>query len=463
MQPDEEFVSSPFGQQQEKRQPRDAHKDELSTLMNLVRDKIGSMNATLVDEDEEDDILRQVDEHDSGSGDDGGAGSSEDERHKKRQRQQKEKASTKLMPKERQEKFQCMQGGTKDCPENQESPNARTIEVLQQMLEYYEAIGDHWRIMSYRRGISVLKNQTSKISNYDEAIILHGIGDRLAAKIEEISLTDTLQKLEYAQQEPIMAVLGLFLKIHGVGLAQAHKWISQGYRTLDDLRTKAKLTSYQQVGLDHYDDLNMRIPRAEVTMLGDFVRGVARDIDREVQLIIGGSYRRGSESSGDIDLIVTKKETNSSDDLVPFLDALVAKLYEVEFLTCTLSALSHNVKRGHGSIWHGCCALPGPSESSKETQQVWRRIDFLLVPESEMGAALIYFTGNDIFNRSIRLLAGKKGMRLNQRGLWNDPTPRKSRVHDPRRQQDDLLEGRDERRIFELLGVTWREPAERWC
>jgi DNA polymerase lambda/DNA polymerase IV len=29
--------------------------------------------------------------------------------------------------------------------------------------------------------------------------------------------------------------------------------------------------------------------------------------------------------------------------------------------------------------------------------------------------------------------------------------------------EGELVEGRDEKRIFELLGVKWREPWERWC
>jgi len=37
-----------------------------------------------------------------------------------------------------------------------------------------------------------------------------------------------------------------------------------------------------------------------------------------------------------------------------------------------------------------------------------------------MGVALLYFTGNDIFNRSMRLLTSKKGMRLNQHTLFKD-------------------------------------------
>jgi DNA polymerase IV len=84
----------------------------------------------------------------------------------------------------------------------------------------------------------------------------------------------------------------------------------------------------------------------------------------------------------------------------------------------------------------------------------------LLVPEEEMGAALIYFTGNDIFNRSMRLLASKKGMRLNQRGLYADVMRGKNRE---KITEGTLLEGKSEKKIFEILGVPWRAPTERIC
>ena len=84
----------------------------------------------------------------------------------------------------------------------------------------------------------------------------------------------------------------------------------------------------------------------------------------------------------------------------------------------------------------------------------------LFVPWEELGAALIYFTGNDYFNRSIRYLAGKKGMRLNQHGLFKDVMrgPGRTKVT-----EGELLEGHSERKIFELLGVTYRPPEHRRC
>ncbi|KAF3762312.1 hypothetical protein M406DRAFT_63249 [Cryphonectria parasitica EP155] len=392
---------------------------------------------------------------------DGGEDDSGAEKERERKRFKK-KGGGKSIPKKYDEYYACNRGGTKEQAENKDNPNAFTISVFRKMLDYYTNTNDHWRVLAYRRIIttlSMVKDRT--ITTAEEAKKLPFFGERLSAKLEEIVKTQTLQRLQFALNDPISQVKALFLGVYGAGPTTADKWIAQGFRTLDDLLRSADLSYSQRIGIEHYEDINSRIPRAEVTKLGEYVKAEAVNIDKEVELLIGGSYRRGATSSGDIDFIITKKGTTSSRDLTPFLDKLVGNLSRRGFLTAELAAHS-STREGSGSKWHGCCVLPRATDDKDNDnyRPVWRRIDLLLVPETEYGAALIYFTGNDIFNRSIRLLASKKKMRLNQRGLYKDV------LRDQNRQKisdGDLLEGRDEKRIFQLLGVKWREPHERWC
>lgn len=419
------------------------HKDELSDYMAIMQEYKG--------------IPLDVEDDDGQSTGNSEQSGSEDERAKRR----KTAPTTRKLRSGRKEmtfedRFACNSAGVKDAGAG--NPNTRTIEVLQLMADYYNRVDDQWRTTAYRRAISTLKRQDVKVTTEEEAFRLPGIGRRLAQKIEEIATTDRLQRLEYARDDGIDDTLQLFLGIYGVGTSQARQWMAQGFRTLDDLRVKARLTANQRVGVDHYDDLNTRIPRREVEGLGEVVKRAARSIDEGVELIIGGSYRRGAESSGDIDFIVTRPETESTAELKPFLDKLVQHLEKSNFLVARLasSRSAHD-----GSKWHGCCVLPRSAGlDASEYTGTWRRIDFLLVPASQMGAALLYFTGNDLFNRSMRLLASKKGMRLNQRGLYRDVMrgPGRAKVT-----EGELVEGRDEGRIFEVLGVKWREPHERWC
>ncbi|KAL8997995.1 MAG: hypothetical protein Q9169_002835 [Polycauliona sp. 2 TL-2023] len=350
-----------------------------------------------------------------------------------------------------QTKFTCMEKHT--GTENKGNPNARTIEILKQMTDYYDRTNDHWRTIAYRKAIAALKKQTRKITTQEEASAIPFIGSRLAAKIQEIVYTNRLCRLDNTNFDSADTALQLFLQIYGVGHKQASIWISQGHRTLDDLRTKTTLTTNQKVGIDHIEDFAARIPRAEVEHHGRIVRDAIHKEDPATEVTIGGSYRRGAPNSGDVDFIITKPDASMETLRTIILDTVIPSLFRANYLQ---HALASSISRSEGSKWHGCATLPGPPAD----QQIWRRIDFLLVPHAEIGAALIYFTGNDIFNRSIRLLASRKGMRLNQRGLWKDVLRGKNRE---RVTQGELLESRDEEKIFELLGVPWRPPEHRVC
>ncbi|KAI0402804.1 hypothetical protein F4802DRAFT_599763 [Xylaria palmicola] len=353
-----------------------------------------------------------------------------------------------------QDKFVCMRGGTKD--KKLSGPNADTIRLLEEMIEEHHLSDEIWRVHSYRKAVSTLRRQPRRITTAKEAAALPNIGSSLAEHIEEIATTGRFGKLEQIRGEPSRAALKVFCNVYGVGVPTARRWVELGHRTLDDLRTKARLSPNQRLGVERYDDLLTRIPRAEVEALGDHVKRAAAALDPGVELIVGGSYRRGADTSGDVDFLITKSGTTTTRELVPFLDRLVAALTREGFLTAALASHQHGRdKGGGGNKWHGCCVLPanaafpGPAAAAAAAtyRPTWRRVDFLLAPAAELGAALVYFTGNDLFNRSLRLLARRRGMRLNQRALSG------AGVH----------EGRDERKIFEILGVQWREPHERWC
>lgn len=372
-----------------------------------------------------------------------------------RSRQYQDDFSASKRQKLNQSSFSCMTGGSLSTPES--GPNARTISILQEMADYYTRMNDTWRPIAYRKAINTLKRQTNKITTSAEAVRLPNVGQRLADKIEEIVLTDRLQRLETTKSDPADETLRLFLGVYGVGIKQASQWLALGYRTLEDLRRHVNLSENQRLGIEHYDDFATRIPRQEVEAMAEIVQGEARKIDKDVECIVGGSYRRGAETCGDIDFLVTKRGTRQTSDLARFLAELVRRLRTMGVLVAALSV-------GHtedSPKWHGACVLPA-SHGGNEPG-IWRRIDFHLAPESELGAALIYFTGNDIFNRSMRLLAKKKGTRLNQRGLFRNVMRGGGPSGQGKTTEGELVEGRSERRIFEILGVPWREPTERVC
>ncbi|KAI0482260.1 hypothetical protein GGR56DRAFT_619209 [Xylariaceae sp. FL0804] len=451
-------ATPPQSRSQQELPPRDPDReDELSQCINEVRgdpslyERLGS------------------DDSDAGTDDDRALSSDDrvdlDAEPAKKRRVSKKSSSKRQKADGGQALFGCMTARTEDARED--NPNAATIQFLKAMQDVREVEGDEFRAQAYRKAINTLRQQPREITTAKEAIRLPNIGKGVAEKIEEFVSTGRSRPLEEARADPRIQALRLFLAIYGVGKRQAKQWVEEGLRSLDDVRTRAAaaggLSAGQRVGLEHYDDLQRRIPRREVEALAQYVRRAAAAVDPEVELVVGGSYRRGAETSGDIDLIVTRKGTTTTQDLVPFLNRLVDDLSTSGFLTVALSAHRDRDSPG-GSKWQGCCVLPRdayPSSDSRPEAEadageddsdsyrpIWRRIDFLVVPETELGAALIYFTGNDLFNRSMRLLARRKGWTLNQSALSGPGF---------------AAESRDERRIFERLGVPWREPHERWC
>lgn len=346
-----------------------------------------------------------------------------------------------------QSHFRCMHKHTGTL--NPENPNSRTIQILEEMMQIYDSLKDQWRARSYRIAISTLQSSNDTyISTYEQAISLPGVGDRLAKKIVEIVSTDRLQRLEYAKLNPKDRILKLFHGIYGVGLVQARKFVAAGYTTLEDVKKHATITESQRIGIERYSDFKQRIPREEVAKHGEIVSTALKTVDEKAQSHVMGSYRRGAKDCGDIDIILTK-EGAGVEELHEILEKLVEKLFGQKFLMCGLAIARHD----DGTKWHGASRLEGEDRP-------WRRIDFLVVPGEEIGAAFLYFTGNDVFNRSMRLLASKKGMRLNQKGLYKDVMRGKDRE---KMSEGTLLESKDEKRIFEILGVPYRPPEHRIC
>ncbi|KAK3364131.1 putative DNA polymerase POL4 [Lasiosphaeria hispida] len=340
--------------------------------------------------------------------------------------------------------FLCMNPAGKRASQ---TANGRTIKVLQELATYYDRAKDAWRSAGYRKAMAILARQTTEITTEEEARGLRGVGGSIAAKIAEIAQTGRLRKLEHMRNDPRERVLDDFVGIYGVGRAQAVKWYAAGHRTRDDLR-RVPLTANQAVGLDHYDDFQARVPRREVEAHGEMVRAALQRLDPACSVTIVGSYRRGAADSGDIDLLLTKAGA-SLDALRPlFFDRLIPDLEAASFIKATLVASGTR----KGGKWQGASCLPGST--------VWRRLDMLVVPDAEIGAALLYFTGSDLFNRSMRLLARNKDMRLNEYGLFGNVIRGKGGEHI---NDGTLIEARDERRIFAELGLEWREPEERSC
>ena len=74
------------------------------------------------------------------------------------------------------------------------------------------------------------------------------------------------------------------------------------------------------------------------------------------------------------------------------------------------------------------------------------QIDLRVVPDYEYGAALQYFTGSKTHNIELRKIAMKKGMKLNEYGLFLD---------------GKRIAGKNESTIYRKLGLKMVSPENR--
>ncbi|NXI56583.1 DPOLL polymerase, partial [Chloroceryle aenea] len=190
-----------------------------------------------------------------------------------------------------------------------ENHNQRITEKLEVLAKAYSVQGDKWRSLGYTKAINALKSYHKPVTSYQEACKIPGIGKRMAEKILEILESGHLRKLDHISES--VPVLELFSNIWGAGVKTAQMWYQQGFRTLDDIRTKAALTSQQAVGLKHYRDFLERMPREEAAEIEQTVRQAALALKPGLMCVACGSYRRGKPTCGDVDVLVTHPDGQS--------------------------------------------------------------------------------------------------------------------------------------------------------
>ena len=331
-----------------------------------------------------------------------------------------------------------------------DSPNQTSIDILNEMAEQHRINGEAYKVKAYRNAIDTLQRVSTPVTSYSQAIQLEGVGPAIAKKIEEISRTHHLRQLDVSKGSRHTQLMKLFKGIYGVGTVIAKKWIDEGMTSLDDIKNRTDLTDAQRLGLQYYDEWNERIPRSECTIHAEYVQYMLNSVDPLIEATIGGSYRRGVKTCGDIDFIVTKPDA-TMEALQADMDNLIDTIKQAGYLQCILH---HHVKN---KLLTGCSLPPLWNKKVDGQGEEWgkcRRVDFLLVPWKELGAAMIYFTGDDEFNKKLRYRAQKHGMVLNGTGLYKI-------VRDGSKERHQLVESFDEKKIMSLLNVKWHEPEQR--
>ncbi|KAL3631061.1 hypothetical protein CASFOL_024045 [Castilleja foliolosa] len=327
--------------------------------------------------------------------------------------------------------------------------NRNITEIFGKLINIYRALGEDRRSFSYYKAIPVIEKLPFKIESADHVKDLPGIGKSLQDHIQEIVNTGKLSKLEHFEKDEKVRTINLFGEVWGIGPATAVKLYEKGYRTLDDLKNDESLTNSQKLGLKYFDDIRTRIPRNEVKVMESIIQKAGQEILPEVVIVCGGSYRRGKASCGDMDIVITHDDGKSH---VGFLPKLVRRLKDINFLREDLIFSVHSEEGTDSGVdtYFGLCTYPG--------RDLRHRIDFKVYPRDIYAFGLIAWTGNDVLNRRLRLLAESKGFRLDDTGLF--PATLGSGGKRGSKGSASLKFG-TEKEVFEFLGFPWLEPNQR--
>nr|XP_025699364.1 DNA polymerase lambda isoform X2 [Arachis hypogaea] len=176
---------------------------------------------------------------------------------------------------------------------------------------------------------------------------------------------------------------------------------------------------------------------------------VGEEVLPGVIIVCGGSYRRGKATCGDIDVIITHPDGQSHKG---FLPKFVQCLKDIDFLREDLVFSTHSEEGTDSGVdtYFGFCTYPG--------RELRHRIDLKVYPRDIYAFGLIAWTGNDVLNRRLRLLAESKGFRLDDTGLF--PATQGS---GGKRGAKGIasLKFDTEKEVFDFLGFPWLEPHER--
>ncbi|MBY0505490.1 MAG: DNA polymerase/3'-5' exonuclease PolX [Bryobacteraceae bacterium] len=310
--------------------------------------------------------------------------------------------------------------------ENQEI--ARLLSETADLMEI--AAEDGFRIRSYRQAAAAIESYPTRIADLlrdgKDPTSVPGVGKSIAAHLAEIEARGSFDRRDKLLAKYPPTVLE-FLRIPGLGPKTIATLIEQFRITtlaeLERLCVDQKLRDLPRMGAKLEEKILKGIAHYRQSA-GRFLLNFATEIAEEFSAYIGGdvtaagSVRRGKETIGDVDLLVTGQ------DAATVLERFVKhpKVHDV---------LAH-----------------GDNKASARVGLEGLQVDVRALPTESFGAALQYFTGSKEHSIVLRQRALRQGLTLNEYGL--------AKVDGGER-----VAGRTEAEIYETLGLAWIPPELR--
>ena len=318
--------------------------------------------------------------------------------------------------------------------------NRQIAQILSETADLLEvSAADSFRIRSYRRAAEVVESSTVAVGQLaaepKKLLELPGIGKGMAANIVEMEQTGALglHQEMLARYKPSMLEL---LRLPGMGpKTVALFWDAAQISSIDELETACRegrldnlprcgpkqvakllqgIADYRKhAGRFHLDDADLAAER-----LTEYLRSFP-GIERVTP---AGSLRRGRDTVGDLDFLVTGPAC-AEDRVAAVVEHVAGYPPIADVIGKGQNKVSFRLRQG-------------------------LQVDVRMLPEKSYGAALQYFTGSKLHNVTLRQRALKMGYTLNEYAL--------ARLDD-----GSALPSSTEEEIYAALGMDWIPPELR--
>ena len=312
--------------------------------------------------------------------------------------------------------------------------NKEIAKILYEIGEYLEMTEVAFKPRAYEKAAYSIENLEEEVSEiYKKGGLkamedIPGVGVSIAEKVEELIKTG---RLKYYQKlkKSFPVKIGELSAIEGVGPRVVFKLYKKlGIKTIRDLEKAARSGKIAQIAgfgkktevkiLKGIEFLKKSGGRFLLGAILPQVRTIEnrlaylKEVDR---VATAGSTRRMQETIGDLDILVTSEKPERVMDFFVSMPEVV-HVYS-EGATKTMVRLKNGMDA-----------------------------DLRVVKDKSFGAALQYFTGDKRHNITLRVLAEKKGLKLNEYGLWRNKK---------------LVAGKTEEDIYKALGMATPAPEIR--
>jgi DNA polymerase (family X) len=322
-----------------------------------------------------------------------------------------------------------------------QTDNKSIANILYETADLLEvAAEDSFRVRSYRRAAEAIEGHDQQLADIyqDQKALLAiaGIGKGMASNIRDIFTLGKLPLHEEMLQRFRPSMLEL-LKISGLGpktialiwdafqvcdVEGVAKLASEGkLRTLPRLSEKSEQKILKSI--ESYRQLTGRFLLDTADQIAQKMIALLSKLPGVEKVTPAGSLRRGRETVGDLDLLVTGKCCTSESQRDKVIEEIVSFPGILEVLAKGENKVSVKLRSG-------------------------MQVDVRILPPESFGAALQYFTGSKHHNVSLRQRALKQGYTLNEYGLV-------------RMEDEERVAGKTEEEIYKKLGLAWIPPELR--